>query len=148
MESEDAKHSVQQAMQTAGLKGDKEGPRVLTDNGSCYIREIFQQLIREEGLGHVGGAPYHPQIQGKIERYHLNMKNVVKHENYFFPDVLRSSICAFVNFYNHERYYEFLDNLIPRIFHLGKDWEVKTKRHLTKIKTLNERRKVNQKRSA
>ena len=49
-------------------------------------------------MGHVRGAPYHPQTQGKIERYHRTMKNVVKLENYFFPDDLKANIEAFVNY--------------------------------------------------
>ena len=114
-----------------------------------YISEGFQQFINEEDLGHVRGAPYHPQTQGKIEWYHRTLKNVVKLENYFFPDVLRSAISSiFVNYYNYERYHEFLDNLTPADVYFGREQEVKTRRHLTKMKTLNERRKINQKRSA
>ncbi|NOR33333.1 MAG: DDE-type integrase/transposase/recombinase, partial [Bacteroidales bacterium] len=65
---------------------------MLTDNESCYISKEFKKFIEDEDLGHVQGAPYHPQTQGKIERYHRTMKNVVKLENYFFPDELRASI--------------------------------------------------------
>jgi len=32
----------------------------------------------QHGLTHARGAPYHPMTQGKIERYHRSMKNVVK----------------------------------------------------------------------
>jgi len=47
-------------------------------------------FIDKQNMGHVRGAPYHPQTQGKIERYHRTMKNIVKLENYFFPEVLKN----------------------------------------------------------
>src|SRR5262249_5709627 len=34
---------------------------------------------------HTRGAPYHPMTQGKIERYHRSMKNVVKLDVYYSP---------------------------------------------------------------
>jgi len=37
------------------------------------------------------GGPYHPQTQGKIERYHRTMKNVIKLEQYFTPEQLQVS---------------------------------------------------------
>jgi putative transposase len=148
MESEDAKRSVLKAMEEAGIGERQDRPRVLSDNGSCYISEAFQQFIKEEGLGHVRGAPFHPQTQGKIERYHRSMKNVVKLENYYFPDVLRSSIGEFVNYYNHERYHESLDNLTPADVYFGRAQKIKSRRHQTKINTLNARRKTNQRKSA
>ncbi len=33
-------------------------------------------------MSHVRGAPYHPQTQGKIERWHQTLKNRVLLENY------------------------------------------------------------------
>jgi len=36
-------------------------------------------------MAHILGRPYHPQTQGKIERWHRTMKNVVKLQHYYFP---------------------------------------------------------------
>ena len=36
-------------------------------------------------MEHTRGAPYHPQTQGKIERYHRTMKNVVQLDHYYLP---------------------------------------------------------------
>ena len=121
---------------------------LLTDNGCCYISGEFKKFIYEVDLGHVQGAPYHPQTQGKIERYHRTMKNVVKLENYFFPDVLRSALEAFVQYYNNERYHESLDNMTPADVYHGRDREIRSQRHHTKMRTLKERRKHNRKKSA
>jgi transposase InsO family protein len=79
METNDAKRVVGEAILKSGISQDQR-PRLLTDNGSCYISGEFKKFIDEVDLGHVQGAPYHPQNQGKIERYHRTMKNVVKLE--------------------------------------------------------------------
>jgi transposase InsO family protein len=34
-------------------------------------------------MAHTRGAAYHPQTQGKIERYHRTLKNVVTLRNYY-----------------------------------------------------------------
>ncbi len=99
-------------------------------------------------MGHVQGAPYHPQTQGKIERYHRTMKNVVKLENYFFPDDLRTKLETFVDYYINERYHESLGNLTPADVYFGRYRIVKAQRHQIKMKTLKERRKINIKISA
>jgi len=36
-------------------------------------------------MKHVRGAPYHPQTQGKIERWHQTLKNRILLENYYLP---------------------------------------------------------------
>jgi putative transposase len=95
-------------------------------------------------MGHVQGAPYHPQTQGKIERYHRTMKNVVKLENYFFPDELKSGIEAFVNYYNKQRYHESLKNVTPADVYFGRQRQVLDRRKEIKIETIKERRKNNQ----
>jgi putative transposase len=118
------------------------------DNGSCYISKEYKKFIEDEDMGHVRGAPYHPPTQGKIERYHRTMKNVVKLENYFFPDDLKANIEAFVNYYNNERYHESLGNLTPADVYFGRARQIKSYRHQIKMKTLKERRKINRKLSA
>ncbi|MCH8327044.1 MAG: transposase [Candidatus Marinimicrobia bacterium] len=49
------------------------------------------------------GAPYHPQTQGKIERYHRTMKNVVKLDHYYLPRELKEAIGRFVTHYNNDQ---------------------------------------------
>jgi putative transposase len=50
----------------------------------------------------------HPQTQGKIERYHRSMKNLVKLDKYYHPEQIVNVIKNFVEYYNYERYYESL----------------------------------------
>ena len=76
------------------------------------------------------------------------MKNVVKLENYFFPDDLKANIEAFVNYYNNQRYHESLGNMTPADVYFGRVQQIKSHRHQIKMKTLKERRKINRKLSA
>ena len=61
------------------------------------------------------------------------MKNVVKLRNYYYPWELEQAIEAFVEYYNHERYHEALDNLTPADVYFGRSEEVLT--HRERIKT-------------
>ena len=144
MESSDAMRVVGQALQITGLT-EKNRPRLLTDNGSCYVSSAFKEFILQQKMGHVQGAPYHPQTQGKIERYHRTMKNVVKLENYYFPDELRTRLGEFANYYNNHRYHESLGNVTPADVYFGRQNEVFNRRKEIKIETIKERRKMNQK---
>ena len=64
-------------------------------------------------MEHVRGAPYHPQTQGKIERWHQTLKNRVLLDHYYLPGDLERQVAAFVEQYNHARYHESLNNLTP-----------------------------------
>ena len=75
----------------------------------------LKDYLADHQMTHTRGAPYHPMTQGKIERYHRSMKNVVKFEHYYLPGELEQAIGKFVHHYNHERYHESLDNVL---FHL------------------------------
>ena len=96
-------------------------------------------------MTHTRGAPYHPMTQGKIERYHRSMKNVVKLQNYYFTWELEKEISKFVDYYNNHRYHEALKNVTPADFYFGRYHEIITKREQIKIKTLKLRKKINQK---
>jgi transposase InsO family protein len=45
----------------------------------------YRRYLEKQGMVHIRGAPYHPMTQGKIERYHRSMKDIVKLQNYYFP---------------------------------------------------------------
>jgi putative transposase len=77
---------------------------------------------------------------GKIERYHLTMKNIINLQNYYLPEELEREIAVFVGYYNHQRYHESLNNLTPADVYFGRAQEVLTRRQEIKQKTLEQRR--------
>jgi transposase InsO family protein len=48
--------------------------------------------MESQNMKHVRGAPYHPQTQGKIERWHQTLKNRILLENYYLPGDLEAQI--------------------------------------------------------
>jgi len=145
MTADDVKQTLDLAVEKTGV--DKvhvcHRPRLLSDNGSCYISGELKKYLEEHSIGHVRGAPYHPQTQGKIERYHRTMKNLVKLQHYYMPGELEREIGQFVEYYNNQRYHESLDNLTPADVYYGRDKQILSKREKIKKKTLKLRKKQN-----
>jgi putative transposase len=118
-------------------------PRLLSDNGPCYVSGELREYLSRHRMQHTRGAPYHPMTQGKIERYHRSMKNVVKLENYYSPWELERAIALFVEYYNHRRYHESLGNVTPADMYEGRQVEVLTRRERIKCETMERRRREN-----
>lgn len=142
MSAVDVQETLQIALDMTGLDRVlvKHRPRLLSDNGSCYLSRDLKAFLESKHIDHTRGAPYHPMTQGKIERYHRSMKNIVKLQNYYSPWELDREIARFVEYYNHHRYHESLDNLTPASVFFGKQKEVLSKRNEIKIRTLEQRR--------
>lgn len=49
-------------------------PRLISDNGPQFIARDFKEYIRLSGMTHVRTAPYYPQSNGKLERFHKTIK--------------------------------------------------------------------------
>ena len=128
----DVQHAV---LQKATLKEEDVADRDLKNELAKYLKD--------RDLEHTRGNPYHPMTQGKIERYHRTMKNVVKLRNYDMPWELEREIGRFVELYNHERVHEALDNLTPADVYQGRSWEIRTARERLKQQTLRRRRRYN-----
>ena len=115
-------------------------PRLLSDNGSSYISGELADWLEDQKMDHVRGAPYHPQTQGKIERWHQTLKNRILLENYFLPGDLVRQIGAFVDHYNNHRYHESLSNLPPTDVYNGRGTEILKMREEIKKQTILKRR--------
>ena len=118
-------------------------PRLLSDNGPCYVSTELATYLKTHGLGHTRGAPYHPMTQGKIERYHRSMKNVVKLEKYYSPWALERAVARFVADYNHRRLHEALDNVTPADVYEGRRPAILARREQIKRRTLAQRKREN-----
>lgn len=140
MTAKDVIPSVEKALQFAGLTNGA-APKLLSDNGKCYLASDLKSFLRKRGIKPINGRPCHPQTQGKIERYHRTMKNVVKLENYYSPEDLIKAIFEFVEYYNNRRYHESLDNLTPADVYFGREKEILEERNRIKQITLIERSK-------
>ena len=103
MKAGDVTETLKAALQASGCDGVNivHKPRLLSDNGSSYISGDLANWLEDQGMDHVRGAPYHPQTQGKIERWHQTLKNRILLENYYLPGDLESQIKAFVNHCNN-----------------------------------------------
>jgi transposase InsO family protein/transposase-like protein len=145
MEANDVKETLDLAIEKTGIEKVKirHRPRLLSDNGPCYISKNLGEYLDEKGMRHTRGKPYHPMTQGKIERYHRTMKNVICLDNHYFPCGLEQEIARFVEYYNNRRVHESLDNLTPADVYRGRGAEILTMRQMVKEQTLRRRRREN-----
>ena len=142
MKAEDLKKTVKTAIKKAQIKA-KQKPKLLSDNGPCYVsNELKDYLKNTQKMKHIRGKPLHPQTQGKIERYHRTMKNVVKLDHYYHPEELIFALEHFVENYNNRRYHEALNNLTPADMYFGRADKILEKRAIIKQKTIAKRRQL------
>ena len=122
MAGSDVSDTLDDALNFTGLDQVKvkHKPRLLSDNGPSYIASELMDYLDDKGVDHTRGRPYHPQTQGKIERWHRSLKNQILLENYYLPGDLEQRIGEFVDYYNHERYHESLNNLTPADMYYGR----------------------------
>jgi transposase InsO family protein len=123
-------------------------PRLLSDNGASYISGELAEWLEDRQMDHIRGAPYHPQTQGKIERWHQTLKNRILLENYYLPGDLRQKVDAFVEHYNHRRYHESLQNLTPADVYFGRGQTILQQRERIKRKTIETRRLLHRRSAA
>ena len=145
MSTEEVKETIEAAIEFTGV-GDPwvmHRPRLLSDNGPCYVSKALKQYLEQEGIAHTRGRPYHSMTQGKIERYHRSMKNILLLENYYSPDELIDQLDLFIQYYNNDRYHEALQNLTPADVYYGRSRDILSRRKRIKKKTMLQRRRYN-----
>ena len=142
MNAQDAEDTLKIALAKAEIDKVKvyHKPRLLSDNGPAYHSADLAQFLKERRIDHIYGAPYHPMTQGKIERWHRSMKNVIKLQNYYSPSELERAIAEWAEYYNNQRYHESLENVTPADVYFGREKEIIKKRNKLKVQSLALRR--------
>ena len=72
-------------------------------------------------IRHLYCAPYHPQTNGKLERFHQTLKARLNLLVYWSPESLERAMAEFIDFYNHRRYHEGIGNVAPADVYYGKE---------------------------
>jgi len=136
---------VQEAVDSTGMTDVPVEDRtvLLSDNGAGYLSRQFGEYLGLVGIRHVIASPYHPQTNGKIERYHRTMKGDIKLVPYEMPSQLQEAIKAFIEYYNYRRYHEGLGDVIPYDVYTGRHLEIIQRRKEAKSRTLRARRDYN-----
>ena len=142
MRAEDVTDTLDMALAASGCDQAhvRHKPRLLSDNGPSYIAGELAEYIEAQRMSHVRGAPFHPQTQGKIERWHQTLKNRILLENYFLPGDLEAQIEAFIEHYNPQRYHESLSNVTPADAYFGRANDIIRQRERIKRQTIQQRR--------
>jgi hypothetical protein len=150
MRASDVTETIELALAASGCDQAviQHKPRLLSDNGSCYISGDLAEWLEKQKMEHVRGAPFHPQTQGKIERWHQTIKNRILLENYYLPGDLEQQIAVFVDHYNNHRYHESLNNVTPADVYFGRDKDILREREKIKKQTIQYRRLQHQRQAA
>ena len=137
---------VQDAIDVTGMTDVpvEDRTKLLSDNGSGYVSRLFREYLQLVGIRHVLAAPYHPQTNGKLERYHQTLKRDVNQLPYDVPRELEIAIGKFVDFYNYRRYHKALKDITPADMLAGRMDEILVTRREIKDRTIYRRKLSNQ----
>jgi hypothetical protein len=75
-------------------------------------------------------------------RVALSLKNQILLENYYLPGELQARMAAFIDYYNHQRDHESLDNLTPADVYFVRGQTILNRRARIKRNTFARRRKL------
>ena len=136
---------VQDAVDRTGMTEVPVADRtkLLSDNGSGYVSRAFGDYLRLVGIRHILATPYHPQTNGKLERYHQTIKRDVNQVPYELPSDLDAAIASFVSYYNCRRYHMALGNVTPVDVLTGRREQILQRRKEVQAQTIDRRRSYN-----
>ena len=137
---------VQEAVDSTGMTDVplEDRTKLLSDNGSGYVSRAFREYMGVVGIRHVLAAPYHPQTNGKLERYHRTLKDDINQVPYEVVEDLEAAIRDFVEFYNYRRYHQALRIVTPADVLEGRLEAILAQRKEVQRETFDRRRRYNQ----
>jgi putative transposase len=105
---------IEMVLQRALEKSPGAKPQVVSDNGPQFVANDFKAFIRIQGLTHVRTAPYYPQSNGKLERWHGSVKReCIRPSCPQTVEEARRKVEAYVSHYNHTRLHSAIGYVTP-----------------------------------
>lgn len=101
------------------LKKTGASPEIVTDNGTQFKAKDFKELVRNFELEHIRIRTYHPESNGKLERYHRSTRDALEEEDLRNLSRARELIGQWVEFYNRSRLHAGLQYLPPQEYWSG-----------------------------
>ena len=90
-------------------------PRIISDNGPQFIARDFKEYIRDREMTHVRTAPFYPQSNGKLERWHQSLKaECIRRNSPVSEDDARALIGAYITDYNDVRLHSAVGYVTPK----------------------------------
>ncbi|MDP6495837.1 MAG: integrase core domain-containing protein [Dehalococcoidia bacterium] len=117
--------------------------RLLSDNGPRYASRALRDYLGMVGIKHILATPFHPQTNGKVERYHQTLKRSVNQLPYEVPGDLETAIGDFVSYYNFRRYHKALGDVTPSDVLKGRREEILQRSKEVQAQTIERRRRYN-----
>ena len=138
--------SIQEAVDATGMTEVpvEDRTRLLSDNGPGYVSRAFQDYLHLVGIRHILAAPFHPETNGKLERYHRTIKQEVNQVPYEQPSQLERALADFVDYYNFRRYHKALGDVAPADVLYGRREQILQRRKEVKAQTIQNRSHYNQ----
>ena len=148
MTSDSLVQVVQLAIDATGMTEVplEDRTRLLSDDGPGYVSRAFRDHLSLVGICHILAAPYHPQTDGKLERYHQSIKQDVNQVPYEVPGDLEVATLRYVDYYNHRRYHKALSNVTPDDVLKGRREGISLRRREVKARTSRWRKRYNRQR--
>jgi transposase InsO family protein len=112
-------------VQRAKEKFPEAHPRIISDNGPQFLARDFKEFIRLMGMTHVRTAPYYPQSNGKIERWHQSLKHeCIRLGSPLSLDDARRLVARFVEYYNTVRLHSAIGYVTPQDMLEGRQQQI------------------------
>ena len=112
--------ALQRALETLDGRWRLPGePEIVHDNGPQFLGREWLQLVRQSGMTDVRTLPYHPQSNGRDERFHRTLREeVCLAEDDTLYEVQRL-IAEYRVYYNERRAHSALHYLRPIDYYRG-----------------------------
>jgi len=140
MTGESISDVVETARDFAGIGAKDKKPRILTDRGAGNLSGALNEFLAFWGIRHIYASPYHPQTNGKIERYHRTVKEYGSLLVFDSPEAFERFMALFVDYYNHQRVHEALRNVTPADVYYGRKEAILEGRAELKERTIARRK--------